>query len=398
MPVRPAFCFLLTCLMLAACADKAANPPADRINTTFYPLGSATTQVPEQPYAPGGGLTLFGSGYLLVTGDGDMYRYDGRQTFTSLAVKAPLNRDEFKAAVSARKLGSRVNLQRFRVGDVISQGERIYVAHHFWKENCFVVRVSVLQGVPDTANAQWQTLFDSSPCIELQPPESGNVFKGQHQGGRLALLDNKTLLLSLGDHGFDGLNQPDDFPQSAGHDYGKVIAINLTDKTSRVFTSGHRAPSGLFVDKDGNVWLAEHGPQGGDEINLLREGANYGWPLVSYGVDYGTYEWPRSPRQNSHQGFADPQFAFVPSVALTDVIRLTGAAFPIWQGDLIAASLKSGNLYRMPLADNRVIAAEPIAVGARIRDLTEGHEGELLLWTDDGRVIRLYPAQVTRTR
>jgi len=88
--------------------------------------------------------------------------------------------------------------------------------------------------------------------------------------------------------------------------YGKTILIHLDDGTSEIYSLGHRNPQGLYVTPEGAIWSTEHGPQGGDELNLIVRGANYGWPLVTYGTDYGSAAWPLSHVQGRHDGYQQP--------------------------------------------------------------------------------------------
>ena len=152
---------------------------------------------------------------------------------------------------------------------------------------------------------------------------------------------------------------------------------------------GHRNPQGLAVARDGRIWESEHGPQGGDEVNLIAQGANYGWPLVTYGVEYGSTAWPLDPEGRDHGEFQEPALAFVPSVATSALIELQGDEFPRWDGDLLLASLRAETLYRLRLRGDRVIYAEPIRLGRRIRDLAQMPDGRVVAWTDSGVLTEL---------
>ncbi|MFK4539652.1 glucose/arabinose dehydrogenase [Bradyrhizobium ottawaense] len=154
----------------------------------------------------------------------------------------------------------------------------------------------------------------------------------------MALLDADTLLLTVGDFGFDGLASVHAYPQDPPASYGKTIAINIRDGYPTIFTAGHRNPQGLYVDPSGTIWSTEHGPQGGDELNRLVRGANYGWPYATYGTDYGSFSWPLNKREAEQKGYL-----------------------------------------------------EAVPIGSGIRYIIEGHDGSLLLWTDDQLLISLRP-------
>ena len=117
---------------------------------------------------------------------------------------------------------------------------------------------------------------------------------------RASLADGGKLLLTLGDQGFSGIDSTQAFSQDPNAEYGKTILIDLTTREHHVFSVGHRNPQGVYKAADGRVWLTEHGPQGGDELNLLRENGNFGWPEVTYGTDYGITAWPRSKTPGRH--------------------------------------------------------------------------------------------------
>jgi cytochrome c2 len=178
--------------------------------------------------------------------------------------------------------------------------------------------------------------------------------------------------------------------QSADSAYGKVMLLGRSGG-HEVFTTGHRNPQGLLVTPEGRIWVTEHGPQGGDEINLLERGRNYGWPLATYGTEYGRYYWPSAPGQHDHGAFAEPVHAFVPSIAISNLIRVESNAFPEWKHDLLIGSLNTATLYRARVRDDRVVYVEPIPVRLRIRDLAEGADGRIMLWTDAGNVAVLSP-------
>ena len=140
------------------------------------------------------------------------------------------------------------------------------------------------------------------------------------------------------------------------------------------------------------MWATEHGPRGGDELNRLSAGRNYGWPLVTYGTEDGTVVWPLAEDRRDHGRYEEPDFVWVPSVGISNLIELGPRQFPAWRGDLLVGSLGGASLFRIRLKDNRVVYAEPIRIGLRVRDLTEDTEGRILLWTDEGEILSLVNA------
>ena len=204
-------------------------------------------------------------------------------------------------------------------------------------------------------------------------------------------LDDATLLLTVGDHGLDGLYTSTSAPQDPHSEYGKTVRIDLQSGVADIYTLGHRNAQGLHKSSDGRLWLAEQGPAGGDELNLLVEGANYGWPIVTYGAAYGSHSWPFNPHQGHHAGYVAPTFAWVPSIAVTSILSIQSDLVPAWQGDLLVASLR-GSIVRLRVDGERVVFAEPIySTGTRIRDMTETRDGRLVLFQDGGSISFVVP-------
>ena len=127
----------------------------------------------------------------------------------------------------------------------------------------------------------------------------------------------------------------------------------------------------------------------GTEINVIERGSNYGWPLSTYGTQYGLDYWPQGLDGRDHGRFVEPVYAFVPSVGITNLIQIGGDQFPRWEGDFLVASLARETLYRMRTREGRVIYLEPILIGRRIRDLAEGSDGRILLWVEGPGVLVL---------
>lgn len=397
-------------------------------STAYYSVQAVTREgwIPA-PATRGGGMQMLdGERVLLGTGDGQLYLLSVPQDRAGFKVdplptRVPLNREEFATAFGGSSRSPkrsidwsergppRVQTWRFRVADVAAARDgdnvRIFASHHYWKEQgeCFVVRVSELatslSDLPRNAgDAQWTTLYESSPCVPLKGPErrrGKNPFKGEEVGGRLLLLDGGKLLLTLGDQGFSGIASTQAFSQDPSADYGKTVLIDLATREHRIFTSGHRNPQGVHRAADGRVWLTEHGPQGGDELNLLRDGANFGWPDVTYGTEYGFTAWPLSNAQGRHPKYQQPALAWVPSPGVSDVIEIDSAWFPIWRGDLLVGSLSTRSLYRIVLDGDRAVLQEPIAFGRRVRDLLQMPDGRILVWSDDASLTTLEPAAAT---
>ena len=320
---------------------RATNAPLilkTQVPSSLYDLAMTEYRhfVPRQ-FTQQGGISSFLDRYLLATGDGGLYVFSraadtGKLDIAKLKQRVPLNAAEFDAAMT----GIPVALEWFRVADVLvqetAQGVRVFVSHHFWKtdQHCFVMRVSLLEGTPKEIVSgslnNWRTVYETSPCLPVVATGKAPYFGGLFDGGRMALVSDHQLLLTVGDHGLDGWRSNTKAAQDPTGAYGKTILIDLTAGSSEIFSSGHRNPQGLFIASSGAIWSTDNGPQGGDELNLLQRGGNYGWPLVTYGVDYGTHAWPLQSVPGSHDGFMQPFFSWVPSIAVSNLVEMTGFA------------------------------------------------------------------------
>jgi glucose/arabinose dehydrogenase len=341
--------------------------------------------------ATGGAIESLDSGYLLALADGRLALVTldpdrGELNAVDLDNAVPLNREGFlQAAASHPEMDKRW----FRTTDILLRtvGGRLqlFASHHFWdnSSSCATIRVSSIEaGSAEglSAAGPWKKVFESTPCLGFKG--GANSFGGHLAGGKLAFLDERQLLLTVGDHEFDGVNADRMISQEDATSYGKTILIDVEAGTSRIFTKGHRNPQGLYVNPAGEIWLTEQGPRGGDELNRIVEGANYGWPLVTYGTDYGLPFWPLSLTQGRHDGYEAPVFSWVPSIAVSALTGIEGGPFDLWKGDLVVAALGNRSIWRLRFDGDRVALAEPIPIGERVRDLTVGPDGELVLLTE----------------
>ncbi|MBW2399070.1 MAG: PQQ-dependent sugar dehydrogenase [Deltaproteobacteria bacterium] len=198
----------------------------------------------------------------------------------------------------------------------------------------------------------------------------------------MVLLDDHTLLVTLGDMSRHGAEKGAKLAQDPLASYGKTVRLDLATGASEIYSLGHRNPQGLYRAPDGTIWSTEHGPRGGDELNRILQGANYGWPWVTYGTDYKRKYWPYSHDQGQHDGYQEPVHAWVPSVGISNLIGVEADHFALWRGDLLIASLKATTIFRTRIREGRAAYVEPISIGHRIRDIVEMDDGRILLWAD----------------
>lgn len=208
----------------------------------------------------------------------------------------------------------------------------------------------------------------------------------RHYGGRLRFTSDGVLYATFGDRG------DRDRAQDMNDPAGSVYAFPPGAKP-RMFTSGHRNPQGMAIHPvTGAIWTHEHGPRGGDEVNLLKEGANYGWPIYTYGEEYSG---GRIADAGTGPGYAAPLHVWVPSIAPSGMAFYEGDAFPGWRGSLLVGALKSRLLARLTVEGEKITAEERLLQGdiGRIREVSVGPDGLVYLLTDagDGGVYRLEP-------
>jgi glucose/arabinose dehydrogenase len=182
--------------------------------------------------------------------------------------------------------------------------------------------------------------------------------------------------------------------QDSNSDLGKIIHMTAEGQPigGRYYTMGHRNPLGLAFAPDGRLWSSEMGPQGGDELNLILPGKNYGWPRVSYGSHYGG---ANIPDEHKSRGFEEPKVWWTPSVSPGSLLIYTGDLFPQWKGDALLGALSGQAFIHVDIDGDQARKADQWDMGARIRAVDQGPGGEVYLLVDGesgGRLLKLTPA------
>lgn len=226
-------------------------------------------------------------------------------------------------------------------------------------------------------------ISDLTPVWTQNPKVTGRG----HYSHRMAFSpDGKYLFLTSGDR------QKMDPAQDANSDLGKVIRLDLaTGKTER-WTMGNRNLLGIAFDAAGNLWETEMGPQGGDEVNLIVQGKNYGWPKVSNGSHYGGEE---IPDHAAGDGFEAPKVWWNPSISPSSLIVYSGDMFPQWKGDIFIGGLSGEALLRIDVDGTNATKGDQFAMGTRIREVEQGPDGAIWLLEDGegGKLMKLTPVQ-----
>lgn len=246
---------------------------------------------------------------------------------------------------------------------------------------------------------QGQRMTEVQVLFSMQPKTRSS----QHFGGRIVFDQAGMLYLTLGDRGDMARAQKlDDHAGSVIrlHDDGRVPADNPFAKRAGAlpekWTLGNRNMQGAALHpQTGELWTHEHGPQGGDEVNVMRSGLNYGWPVITYGVNYGL--GTRIGEGHSKPGMVQPLHVWVPSIAPSGMAFVIGSRFPQWQGNLLVGALRGQMLVRLVLDGEKVLHEERLLQSrvGRIRDVRMGPDGLVYLLSDgpDGALMRLEPAQ-----
>ena len=255
-------------------------------------------------------------------------------------------------------------------------------------------------GLTGTAVARGRLIGDTLVNVAVIYRQVPKVSGAGHYGARLAFRGDNTLFVTLGER---QLGSP---AQDLATTLGKVIRINrdgtiptgnpgLAGARPEIWSYGHRNPQGAAIRPGTDeLWINEHGPQGGDEINRISAGGNYGWPLVSYGCNYGDPigDACRIGGGVHAPAYVEPISYWVPvSIAPAGLLFYTGTGFPQWQGNVFMGALAGQALWRVQLQGNNEVAREQLfsGLGERIRDVEQGPDGWIYVLTDSGKLLQL---------
>ncbi len=233
-----------------------------------------------------------------------------------------------------------------------------------------------------------QLLYKASP----------NSRKGQHFGSRIAFDNDGYLYFSVGDRG-----NRDENPQNVELDGGKVYRLHddgripednplMAKPTAKkaIYSYGHRNPQGMAKHPEtGQIWTHEHGPQGGDEINIIKAGKNYGWPIISYGINYDNTSFTE---HTTLPGMEQPLHYWDPSIAPSGMTFVTSDVYPGWKGNLLIGSLKFQYLNRCVLSNNKVVKQEKLLEGlGRVRSVNQGPDGSIYVGVENIGIVKIIP-------
>ncbi|MCY7333168.1 MAG: PQQ-dependent sugar dehydrogenase [Pseudanabaena sp. CAN_BIN31] len=282
--------------------------------------------------------------------------------------------------------------------------------HPRYSENNFVYITYSKGGFQSNRTSILRAKFDgksfsnSQVIFEVTPSKSGN----QHFGSRIVWLPDETMLVAIGDGGNPPLEIDGELSrfqaQKLGSQLGKVLRLNddgsipkdnpftkTANANLAIWSYGHRNIQGLFADRlSKQIWATEHGSKGGDELNLVGAGKNYGWPIVTFSQEYTGGE---ISNETSRPDMIDPKLVWTSTIAPSGLMLYRGEIFPDWQGNLFVGGLVSKEVIRIKIENNKAVIQETIPIGQRVRDVREGKDGFIYILTDEqsGQLIRLEP-------
>ena len=352
------------------------------VESGYYMLEGMVYDLPISGALSYGGIAAFGDGIIFVDGDGLTWFFrDG--AFNQIGAKTvPSNKQAFLEKAETIDINDR----QFAVKDIaiINGSEIVASAVEYDSDgDCVVVAIYrapiALGDTMPEFTGDWTRIFRAHPCFELGEYET--LYPHMLMaGGRIIQISDSEILFSVGT--MVGLWEagPDLAQDPAAH-YGKIIRLDLETLEAEIYATGVRNPQGLLRLDDGRIFETEHGPQGGDELNVILEGRNYGWPATTYGTDYNELIWPLEEPADAVAAYEKPKFSWLPSIAPSQLIEVTSEDLPRWRGDLLIAALIGEGLFRVRLIGSTPVLVEQIYMGLRIRDIMN-YQGGFALQTD----------------
>lgn len=373
------------------------------VESTFLRLRGTVWPIPDNDWINGGALTVWGEDLLVLHSSGRVLRFVEGEGLVATSIFSPDNgREAYRALGDDPQYAGytlKPNKVRFNdleyIDDAVA-GQGLALSYTFFDPDrvCYGTRIA---WAPLTAEVQaasatlaaddWQILFETAPCQPLN--DAWTALDGIMAGGRLAHAPGR-LILGSGEYHLDGVHTYDVGVQSDDTDFGKVIEIDLVSGAAQHLSKGHRNLQGVAVDGQGRIWATEHGVRGGDELNLIEAGQNYGWPLETLGTLYSGQPFPVAGAQGRHNLHTPPVYAWLPSAAVSSLMVIDGF-HPTWDGDLLAGSLSSEtfgqSLFRIRIKEGRAMFVERIRLGRRVRYLTQYGPDRIAVWLDSNELV-----------
>jgi glucose/arabinose dehydrogenase len=213
----------------------------------------------------------------------------------------------------------------------------------------------------------------TKPCVPISAV--------QHTSGRFAVIDSKSAYVTIGDLGYTQISN-----RKKRGDLGSIFKVSSNAITK--VSQGHRNAQGILLYNGKDLLAAEHGPRGGDELNLIQQGGDYGWPFVTYGQPYGSGDYVKPSKTGTHAGFIEPLKYWVPSIAPTELVQLPKSGWGNWNNQLVLGTLREQVLVFMAVDESFLVTASiNVDIGERIRDLEVLSTNQLVATTDSGELL-----------
>jgi glucose/arabinose dehydrogenase len=359
--------FLISTLTLLLLSATAANS-AEKLDIKTLDISASSTNGGSQR---GAALAVLADGSLLLGGGksgGELFTYN-------------IESKSLKKIATLISPNRRNNDSRFAINDIgiltqSSSAVKLLVSYPRLglERNCVEVVIEQLdfnrltQKVKRVSN--W---LITKPCVPISAV--------QHTSGRFAVIDQSSAYVTIGDLGYPQISD-----RKKRGDLGSIFKVSA--KGAVKVSQGHRNAQGIVLLNNKDLLAAEHGPRGGDEINLIKQGADYGWPFVTYGQPYGSGDYVRPTKTGTHAGFIEPLTYWVPSIAPTELVQLPKDGWGSWSNQLLLGTLKEQAVVFIKL-DQKLAVVEQVKVdvGHRVRDLEVLPTGVAVATTDSGQLL-----------
>jgi hypothetical protein len=334
-------------------------------------IDSPRTKISASNGERGAALAIMADGRLLLGGGGNgstLFIYDPIKKNTVLAGRAI-------------KETERINDSRFAITDIGILSESatradLLISFPTYNRASDCVSVHLYRYTLNLGSkpslTRGKLWFKSNPCVPISAV--------QHAAGRLQVINKNSAYLTVGDLGYSKIDDA-----NRRGDLGSVFKVSATSHEK--ISQGHRNQQGIvLIGKD--LYTSEHGPRGGDEINIIEKGVDYGWPAVTYGEPYSSGDYVKPQLTGNHDGYKKPLTYWVPSVAPTELVQLPSAQWGAWSGQMVMGTLRDESLIFIKLLDpNKVGEMTTYPVNERIRDLEVGANGQMIATTDSGKLL-----------
>ena len=377
------------------------------LDTNLFPFKMSLVPLPEtkneilKEYkitSASGAFASLRENVLMLDSDGSIYHIGEGVIDTGLS--SPPNNLKSYREFSSREIYSHMRGPRLlRYHDIIAfdfkDQEYLVVSYIEWidEKKCYANTLSkILLGAsgvwePSSEPAgDWETLYQTKPCLPLKT-KGNSPLEYPMGGGRMDYLEPGKIVFGSGDFYWDGYLWPTRLAQDDMADYGKVLMIDVDTGNVNHISKGHRNTQGVLVDSSNRIWVTEHGPRGGDELNLVEDGGNYGWPLETFGTLYSKAKVPTTTEYGRHDNYTAPFMSWVPSIGISSIDEVRGLS-NAWNNDLLIVGLASQKLYRLRVQENHVSMMEEIKIGGRLRDV-HVHTNGLIYVLTDNRIVKV---------